>query len=53
MSAEEEYIVEKICDKRIRNGKAEYFLQWKGFSPAENTWEPKEHVDCHDLLKVI
>jgi len=52
MSDEEEYEVESIVDKRIRRGKVEYLVKWKGWEdPSDNTWETVANMDCSELIE--
>ncbi|XP_065216939.1 chromobox protein homolog 1-like [Planococcus citri] len=49
---ENEYIVEKVIDKRILpNGTSEYYIKWKDWPSTTNTWEPEQHLsNCMDLI---
>ncbi|CAF0817500.1 unnamed protein product [Didymodactylos carnosus] len=45
-----EYEVEKILDKRRRNGKLEYLLKWLGYDDSENKWVRAEDLNCPELI---
>merc|ERR1712150_70600 len=50
---EEEYVVEKIVDMRVKGGKKEYLLKWQNYPDRENTWGPPENLDCEDMIKAF
>lgn len=42
------YTVERIEDKRTRNGRAYYLIKWEGYD--EKTWEPEANIIDKDLI---
>jgi hypothetical protein len=41
IGGEEEFELDRILSHRRARGRRQYFVSWKGYSAAENTWEPK------------
>jgi len=51
IDGEEEYEVETICAHQGSPGRRQYLVSWKGYSRAEDTWEPESHLDhAHFIL---
>ena len=38
------FAAEELCKRRVRNGKTEYLVKWKGWSVKYNTWEPEGNI---------
>ncbi|XP_059427263.1 E3 SUMO-protein ligase CBX4-like [Carassius carassius] len=52
-AGEHVFAVESIEKKRIRKGRCEYLVKWRGWSPRYNTWEPEENILDPRLLVVF
>lgn len=44
MGDDQVFAAEAITKKRLRKGRIEYLVKWKGWSPKYNTWEPEENI---------
>ena len=38
------FAAEAITKKRLKKGKTQYLVKWKGWSPKHSTWEPEENI---------
>jgi len=48
---DEEYEVEEVCGKKRIDGDLYYFVKWKGYPDASNTWEPEENIYAKDKIE--
>lgn len=45
------YYVEKIIDKRKKNGKTEFLVKWEGYE--DPTWEPERNIPSHIIEEFL
>merc|ERR1712055_680828 len=38
------FAAERLTKKRLKAGRKEYLVKWKGWSPRYSTWEPEENI---------
>ena len=39
--------------RKLADGKTEHLLKLRGFGDGDSTWEPKNNLDCGDLIEVF
>ena len=49
--AEKEYEVEAVVGERIKDGKKQYLIRWKGYADESNTWEDLDNLNCDELIQ--
>merc|ERR1712008_669580 len=47
------FAAERITKKRLKNGRTEYLVKWKGWSPKYSTWEPEENILDPRLIEIF
>lgn len=40
------YVVDKIIDEKMVGRKKYYLVRWKGYGEDDDTWEPKNNLNC-------
>lgn len=52
-SDQQVYAAEELQQKRMRKGKVEYLVKWKGWTPKHNTWEPEDNILDDRLVRLF
>ena len=47
----EDWEIDRICGKMIRDGKVLYEVRWLGFDNSANTWLPLSRLNCEDYIE--
>eukprot|EP00092_Neocalanus_flemingeri_P005551 GFUD01005982.1.p1 GENE.GFUD01005982.1~~GFUD01005982.1.p1 ORF type:complete len:352 (+),score=112.81 GFUD01005982.1:99-1058(+) len=47
------FAAERITKKRLKSGRTEYLVKWKGWSPKYSTWEPEENILDPRLIEIF
>lgn len=50
-NSDEDFEVEQILDYVEDDGIEFYLIKWRGWSHAHNSWEPKQNLECPDLIE--
>ncbi|SLM35309.1 reverse transcriptase domain protein [Lasallia pustulata] len=47
---DKEYVVEKVLQSQLVDGRLQYLVKWKGYSMDNNTWEPASQFTSKKVL---
>lgn len=45
-----EYEVERLINHRLKSGRLQYLIKWKGYPETENSWEDEDCLNCPELV---
>ena len=48
---EEEYEVKDIVGHKTERGVSYFLIRWKGYTKADDTWEPEETLSCPEIIE--
>lgn len=48
---EEEYEVKDIVGHKTERGVSYFLIRWKGYTKADDTWEPEDTLNCPEIIE--